>query len=40
VVQLRPGTDLYDADLARLIWLEYWIDWAIHRCETPAIEKN
>ncbi len=40
VVQLRPRTEIYDADLARLMWLEYWIGWAIHHCDTPAIEMN
>ncbi len=40
VVPLRPGTEIYDADLARLIWLEYWTNWAIHHCDTPAIEMN
>ena len=27
-----------DGDLARLIWLEWWMRWAIENCETPAIE--
>jgi hypothetical protein len=26
-----------DAHLARLIWLEYWVCWAIFNCKTPAI---
>jgi len=30
----------YDATLARLIWLEYWIKWALENCETPAIENS
>jgi len=24
--------------LARLVWFEYWIDWALKNCELPAIE--
>jgi hypothetical protein len=28
----------FDAVLARLIWLNYWITWAFENCETPAIE--
>ena len=35
-----PGYDAfgnYDYDLARLMWLEYWMNWALENCETPAI---
>lgn len=35
-----PGYDEfgnYDYDLARLMWLEYWMKWALDNCETPAI---
>lgn len=35
-----PGYDdfgNYDYDKARLIWLEYWMKWALKNCETPAI---
>ena len=28
----------YDSTLARLIWLEWWMCWALENCETPAIE--
>lgn len=27
----------FDAHLARLIWLDWWIRWAIERFETPVI---
>lgn len=27
-----------DPVLARLIWLDYWMRWAIKNCETPAIQ--
>lgn len=29
-----------DAHLARLIWLEYWVRWAVENCETPALENS
>lgn len=34
------GTDTgeYDGNFARLIWLEWWMRWALANCETPAIE--
>lgn len=32
-----PDADKYDPILARLIWLEYWMDWALRECERPAI---
>jgi hypothetical protein len=30
----------YDSTLARLIWLEFWMTWALKNCETPAIENT
>lgn len=30
-----PGK--FDPTLARLIWLEWWMRWALHNAETPAI---
>jgi hypothetical protein len=30
----------YDYQLARLIWLEWWMQWAVKNCETPAIENS
>lgn len=30
----------YDPLLARLIWLDWWMDWALKNCETPAIENS
>jgi len=32
--------DKYDATLARLIWLEYWMRWALENCEIPAIQNT
>lgn len=26
-----------DYNLARLMWLEFWVRWALENCETPAI---
>lgn len=41
---LPPGFDdwestepTHDGWLARLIWLEWWMRWALANCETPAI---
>jgi hypothetical protein len=31
------GPARYDYNLARLIWLDWWMRWAIENCETPAI---
>lgn len=31
---------MYDAILARLIWLEWWMEWALDNCETPAIQNT
>lgn len=33
-----PDEGKYDYQLARLIWLEWWMAWALDNCETPAIE--
>jgi hypothetical protein len=34
-----PGfdNDLHDPILARLIWLDFWVKWALKNCEHPAI---
>lgn len=31
------GEPNYDYHLARLIWLEWWMQWAVHNCDIPAI---
>lgn len=31
-----PGFDP-ELNLARLLWLEFWIEWALKNCEHPAI---
>lgn len=34
----QPGfNDRQDALLARLIWLEWWMSWALKNCKVPAI---
>lgn len=33
-----PDEGKYDGYLARLIWLEWWMAWALKNCETPAVE--
>lgn len=35
-----PDEGKYDATLARLIWLEWWMRWALDNCETPAIQNT
>jgi hypothetical protein len=30
----------YDATLARLIWLEWWVRWALANCALPALENS
>lgn len=36
----NPDEGKYDACLARLIWLEWWMRWALENCETPAIQNT
>lgn len=33
----RPGQD---ALKARLMWLEWWMDWALRNCRVPALENS
>jgi hypothetical protein len=34
------GEIQYDPYLARLIWLDFWMKWALDNCETPAIRNT
>jgi hypothetical protein len=34
------GPPTRDYHLARLMWLEFWMQWAIKNCETPAIQNT
>ncbi len=34
------GPPIFDYHLARLIWLDWWVRWALENCETPAIENT
>lgn len=34
------GPANYDYALARLIWLDWWMRWAVENCETPAIQNS
>ncbi len=29
-----------DPILARLVWLEWWIRWALQNCESPALHNH
>lgn len=33
----REGDPRYDGYLARLLWLEWWIGWALDNCKVPAM---
>lgn len=33
----READPKYDGNLARLIWLEWWVTWALANCKVPAI---
>ena len=35
-----PDEEKYDPILARLIWLDYWMTWALETCEVPAIQNT
>lgn len=37
---VSPDEGKYDHTLARLLWLEWWMDWALKNCETPAIQNT
>jgi hypothetical protein len=34
------GTPRHDYTLARLMWLDFWVRWALENCETPAIQNT
>lgn len=34
------GPPHFDYNLARLIWLEFWMQWAVKNCESPAIQNT
>jgi len=36
----HEGPPNFDYHYARLIWLEYWMQWAVKNCETPAIQNT
>jgi hypothetical protein len=33
-------TDSQDYEMQRLLWLEYWIRWALDNCDLPAMENS
>lgn len=37
----QDGADpKYDGNLARLIWLDWWVSWAVANCKTPTIQNT
>lgn len=34
------GPPNFDYDLVRLMWLEFWMQWAVKNCETPAVQNT
>jgi hypothetical protein len=34
------GAPRVDGDLARAIWLSFWMQWAVQHCQNPAIQKS
>jgi hypothetical protein len=34
---VREPDPRYDGNLARLRWLEWWVDWALKNCKLPAV---
>jgi len=34
---ITPDEDKYDANYARLLWLEFWVNWAFKNCKKPVI---
>ena len=33
----KPETEGLDPDIARLVWLEWWVRWALDNCTIPVI---
>ncbi len=33
-----PSDGVTDPILARLVWLDYWMSWAVQKCEKPSIQ--
>lgn len=33
----KPETEGLDGNLARLIWLEWWVRWALDHCKVPTL---
>lgn len=37
---VTPDAGKYDAHLARLLWLQWWVTYAVEHCETPALRNT
>lgn len=38
--KIVEGQENSDPMLARLIWLDYWVTWAVENCENPVITNS
>lgn len=36
IINAVSKQDLSDHDRARLEWLQYWVNWALSKCDSPA----
>lgn len=36
----KPETEGLDGTLARLIWLDYWVQWALKNCTVPVLRNT
>lgn len=36
----REPDPRYDGNLARLLWLEWWVAWALENCKVPAMQNT
>lgn len=36
----KPETDGLDGNLARLVWLEWWVRWALDNCRVPTLRNT
>jgi len=40
IAQIPEGEETHSYDKVRLIWLVYWVNWALENCKHPAIANH